>query len=90
MLDKNVLRFDIAMEITLCVQLFEPVDYLHQNLCSFAEAEYFIFKFSLVVDEIASVTIFQKQINIILIFADFVQFADVGWIHWFHTLDLSI
>ena len=60
------------MQVALAMQLFETVDDLGQYFSGFAETEYFVLKFSLVVDEIASIAIFQKEVDIIFILTDFI------------------
>ena len=63
---------------------------MRQNLGSFTESENFVFKFSLIVDQVPSFAVLEDKIVEFLVFFDLIQFNDVGRVHLLHALNLSV
>jgi hypothetical protein len=72
------------------MELLKANDNFSQYICGFINNKDFILEFGLIIDEITSVTVFEKEIDVSLVLSSFVKFDDVGGIHGFHALDFSI
>ena len=88
--DENVLGLDVSVKIPLGVKSFEAEDDLGQDLGGFVEGKDFVLKFSLIVDEISPVAIFQDEVDEAFIFLHIFEPDDVARVHAFHAVDLSV
>ena len=82
--------FDISVEISRFMKIFEPRDDLRQDLSGSIKGEDHVIIFidsRLVLKEISSFAIFEDKVDILAVFLAFDEFEDVGRIQLFHALD---
>lgn len=72
------------------MQGLQALDHLGQHFGGLIQRKHPVIKFSLVIDQIAPITIFQKEVVEVLVFINGVEPDDVRGIHGPHALDLSV